>query len=183
MNILIFLKNILQLLLSPAHGWEEISSEGRDPERLSNEGMYPLFGLAAATAFVQGIYIRNAEVGALLQLALVEFMALFVAYWIGAALLDNFINRFTDSDVSSKCCRTVAIYIASTLAIIQIIENLVPVEFTVIKFLPAFAAIVLWKATAYLSIKKSEEGRYIIFALAVMIIPWMLLTTILSLFL
>lgn len=183
MNILRFLKNILQLLLSPAHGWEEISCEGRDPERLSNEGMYPLFGLAATTAFVQGLYINNSEISALLQLALIEFMALFVSYWIGTALLENYVNHFTDTDVSTKCCRTVAVYISSTLAIIQIIENLVPVEFTVIKFLPAFSAIVLWKATAYLSIKKTEEGRYILFALATMIIPWMLLTTILSLFL
>ena len=183
MAILSFLKNLLQLVLAPSNGWEEVSHDGAEPERLAADGLYPLMGLAAATVFIQGCYDKIYDVTSLLQRAMVVFMSLFISYWAGAALMDNYINRFTDTDISSKLTRTVTIYIISLLAVIQVIENLVPVEFTVIRFLPAFAAIVLWKATAYLSIRKADEGLYIIFALGVLIIPWMLINTLLSLLL
>lgn len=170
-----FLKNILQLLLAPSHGWEEVSGHGAEPDRLAADGMYPLMGLSAATVFISGCYDKTYEVGALVQRAMIQFLALYIAFWIGTALMESYINRFTDTEISTKRPRTVVVYTISLLAIIQIIENLVPVEFTVIKFLPAFAAIVLWKATAYLSISKDDEGPYIIFVLGVLIVPWILL--------
>lgn len=176
MAILGYLKNLLQLTLSPAHGWEEVSAQGAEPSRLASEGMYPLIGVASATVFISGCYCPTYEVGEMVQRAMVVFLSLFIAYWIGASLMDGYINSFTDTEVSPRRARTVTCYIISLLAVIQVIENLVPLDFAVIKFLPAFCVIVLWKATVYLSIKKNREGPYICFVIGVLILPWMLLS-------
>lgn len=178
--MLSFLKDILQLLLNPRHGWEEISVQAQEPEILAARGMYPLMGLAALSAFVQGAYWRGFDLGAVLQLAIAQFVSLMAAYFISVALFDTFASRFSKSEVSANKSRTVSLYIISLLCIIQIIENLVPVALTIVQFLPAFAAIVLWKATSYLKINPEKEGGFIVFAIGALIIPWFVIKTLLT---
>ncbi len=172
----------MQLILSPANGWEEVSYDNTEPDVLAADGMYPLMGLAACTAFIQGLYDGPYDVGVVLQRALVDFISLLVTYLMGGALLEHFINNFSTTDVSVKKCRTVAVYMTALLCLVQIVENLVPVEFTVIKFLPALAAIVLWRAKSYLTIDAEKEGLYILFSIGVIIVPWFVLTTVLGIF-
>lgn len=175
-----FLKNILQLILSPSHAWEEISYENTDAEQLAAKGMYPLFGLVGATAFLHGFYQKTFEVGVQLQEAVGQFVALLATYFIGVALFDTFVLRFSTKEVSANKSRTIAIYIVSLLAIIQVIENLVPIEIIILQFLPLFAAIVVCRATAYLAIDKKKEGGYILFAIGALIIPWFVFKTLLA---
>lgn len=174
-----FFKNLVQLILSPAHAWEEVDQENLEPETLAAQGVYPLLALVAVTSFVQGLYARTFELGAMLQLAIAEFVALLATYFIGTALIDTFGNRFASKGLSIKKVRTVVLYTVALLAVIQVIENLVPVELTVVKFLPAFAAIVLCRANAYLTIDKDKEGAYILLSIASVIIPWFILKTLL----
>ncbi len=178
--MLSFLRNIIQLILSPAHGWEEISYEGDSAERLAARGMYPLMAIVAVSEFAQGIYAKTIELGALLQSAIAQFCSLLAAYYIGVALFDVFIGRMSTSEVSANKIRTIAIYTVSLLSLIQIIENLVPIEIIILRFLPAFVAIVLWRAKAYLSISKEKEGIYILFAISALIIPWFIVKTLLT---
>ena len=178
--MLAFLKNILQLILNPKNGWEELSYEAPDPDVLCAKGMYPLMGLAALSAFVQGCYAMTFDLGALLQLAVAQFVSLMATFFIAVALFDTYISRFSREDVSSSKMRIVALFVVSMLSIIQIIENLVPVALTIVQFLPAFAAIILWQARAYLKIDMEKEGGYIVFAIGTTIIPWFVIKTILT---
>lgn len=175
-----FLKNILQLILSPLHAWEEISYEDIGPEHLAARGMYPLLGLVALSAFLHGLYQKAFEVGAQLQEAVGQFVALLATYYIGVAMFDTFVSRFSTKEVSTNKSRTIAIYIVALLAIIQIIDNVVPIEIIILQFLPLFAAIVLAKATTYLAIDKKKEGGYILFAIGALIIPWFVFKTLLA---
>jgi len=47
-----FLKYLIQLLLSPSHGWEDLETRDPDPEEMTRSGLYPLMGIAAATEFL-----------------------------------------------------------------------------------------------------------------------------------
>ena len=51
-----YLKNLLQLVLLPFRGWEDVSATLSDPERLLRDGYYPLLGIAANTEFVRLFY-------------------------------------------------------------------------------------------------------------------------------
>ncbi len=172
-----FLKNLLQLILSPEHGWEEISFDGKEPDKLASEGMYPLFAIMGATSFVQGFYEPTFDVGQQLQSAMVKFVALLVAYFAGMALMEIFVGKMSTKDVSIKNTKTVALYIISLLAVIQIVENFVPVDFTVIKVLPLFLIIVVYHSMSYLSIDTSRAAHYVLATMAALILPWFLLVT------
>ena len=47
-----FLKYIIQLILSPAKGWDDVENANPLPERLFLSGMVPLLLVAALTEFV-----------------------------------------------------------------------------------------------------------------------------------
>jgi len=179
--MLSFLKNMLQLLLSPANGWEEVSYDNTDPKVLASHGLYPLMAIASACAFVEGVYETSYDVALVIQHAMIDFISLLVAYLAGAALMESFVDHFTTKDISARKSQTVAVYTVSVLCVVQIIDNLVPFSFALIKFLPAFAAIVLWRATAYLSVDKDKEGLYIVFSIGVMILPWIVISSLLDL--
>ena len=42
-----YLKNILQLILSPTKGWEDISAAVENPDTVAAKGYYPLLAVEA----------------------------------------------------------------------------------------------------------------------------------------
>ena len=51
-----FIKHLLQLIISPVNGWEDISHKGTDAKRLATEGLYPLLGITAISTFIRFFY-------------------------------------------------------------------------------------------------------------------------------
>ena len=54
-----YLKYLVQLLLSPARGWEDISAKSPDPEEMTRKGLYPLIGIAAVSEFCAFFYLKG----------------------------------------------------------------------------------------------------------------------------
>lgn len=182
--MLLYLRNLLQLLLSPSHGWEDIADEEASVDETLYGCFYPLIGFASLTAFVQGAYEIHFDLGQVLQRALVCFVALMASYYIGAALTEQFGVHFTlHGKLPVVRAKLLALYTVSLLGIIQIIQNLVPVDFSVIHFLPLFTAIVLWGAQQFLDIDPKRQGGYIVFAIGVLIVPWFLIWGLLTILL
>ena len=176
-----FLKNILQLILSPTNGWEEISHDGESIERLLAEGLYPLIGLASLTVFVQGFYSMTFELTTLLQEALAVFIVLFIAFFLGRVLMEGYLPRFTDTEPGSRQAGTLAVYTTAMLALIQTVSNCTPVELPLLVFLPLLVAIVIWGARTWLDIKPEKEGEYMMFAIAVLLLPTIILNFLINL--
>ena len=74
-----FLKYLVQLLLSPTHGWEDIEKRNPDPEELMRSGLYPLMGIAAATEFLAFFYQRHVELATVLIRSVADFGSYFVS--------------------------------------------------------------------------------------------------------
>jgi hypothetical protein len=171
----------LQLILSPENGWEEISHDGESIERLTAEGLYPLFGLAAITVFIQGLYVRTFQLVPTLQKAMAVFIVLFIAFFIGKALMEAYLARFTDGEPGNRQAATFTVYIMALLAMIQILTNCVPVEVPLLLFLPAFVAPVIWKAKNWLDILPRLEGSFMMFAIGVLLMPTICLNCLMNL--
>jgi hypothetical protein len=180
-NVFRFLKNILQLILSPVHGWEEISYDGAQVDKLTAEGLYPLMGLAAATAFVQGFYDVEFSLMRLIQTALAIFIVLFISFWFGRSMMETFLEKYTEKEPGTLVGGTVAVYTSALLCLIQIFNNFMPVELPILMLLPTFIIIIIWNADQYLSIAKDMRGQFLGFATLVLIAPSIALNYILSL--
>lgn len=51
-----FLTCLIQLIISPAKGWEDIAAVGEEPRKICSDGFYPLLGLTACSVFTRRLY-------------------------------------------------------------------------------------------------------------------------------
>lgn len=175
-----FLKNILQLILSPGNAWEDLGKEKVEPEVLLSKGLLPLLGIMGLTQFLSLLYHPDTSFGRVLTSALASVGAYFVTIYIGKLIfeltLPGMIERF-----SSRKAFTTVIYGVALMAVIQIIDNCLPWKSVVLSLLPLYAVLVLYRAHQYLGIRQGSELRYLgIAALALVLVP-ILISTILVL--
>lgn len=184
MSLLFFLKNILQLILAPSNGWEDIQREEQPVETVTSRGLYPLMAIMLLTVFVRPLYsIEKFELVSMLQIALVQFVALFVALYGSRTIMEHYLPVYNATGQSDPVAvGNVAVYGTGLMTVIQIVENLIPIELTVIQMLPAFAAICVWKAAPYLDIERNRETKFMLICVASLILPVILINVLMSMF-
>lgn len=167
-----YLKNLLQLVLLPFRGWEDVSATLSDPERLLRDGYYPLLGIAAITEFVRLFYHGHGGFLTVLELAIALFGSFFVAFFIARIILNHYLEPFIDGEINQTKVATFIIYGLGLLLFIEILENLLPTDLTLVKFLPLFVALILYNGSTYLSVKQGSELRFLaIVTLGVIVVP------------
>ncbi len=172
-----FLKYLFQLILSPSRGWEDLSHDGPDPETLLQKGYYPLTGLAAATQFLKLIYNYDATISSVLRMAIIIFCTFFVAAFIGKALLEFFIPRLIDGEMSVKRTATLNVMPLGALVLIVIIASCVPGNLIISFFavLPVYSVLIFYKAAKYMAIKPECESKFLCLGLStILLVPFFL---------
>lgn len=167
-----YLKNLLQLVLLPFRGWEDVSANLSEPERLLREGYYPLLVIAALTEFVRLFYHGHGGFMTVLELAIALFGSFFVAFFIAKIILNHYLEPFVDGEINPIKIATFIIYGLGLLLLIEIIENLLPTDLTLVKFLPLFVALILYNGSTYLSIRQGTELRFLcVVTLGIIVVP------------
>lgn len=171
--MLSFLKNILQIILSPINGWRDIASAESPIEVITSRGLYPLMAIMLLSVFIRPIYsLFQFDLVVLLQTALIQFVAIFAALFAGKTLMANLLPKYNITGAEdSYACDTVAVYTIGIITIIQIFENMLPVELTIMQFLPILVIIPLWKSAEYLEVEKEHESMFMSAAAASLILP------------
>ncbi len=170
-----FLKNILQLVLSPANGWEDISHSGDEPSKLLSNGYYPLIVIASLTTFVAFFLNSDVEFAATLQEAIAVFVEYFVAYFLAINILPLLLSSCVDGAVNERKTATFIIYSLSLLALITIIQNAIAIEIAVTMFLPLIMPVVMWKGARYLAVNNEKMGNFIVFSILIVFLPPLLM--------
>lgn len=179
-----FLKNLFQLAIGPQHGWEDIALEDKDPEKLTADGLYPLLGVVAISSFCQMIYHHDMGLVYPLERAIIIFSVYFVTLMLAQNLVPSMLDKCVESgEVDLQRTSTFIIYSLGLMAIVSMIENLVPLELSLVQFLPVLVALVMWKSARYLKIMPSQNGRFIFVAIVFVLLPPILLNMLLSMIL
>lgn len=167
-----YLKNLVQLVLSPAKGWEDVSASIPDPEKLMKDAYIPLLITAALSEFVRLFYHNSGGFMTVLELAIALFGSFFISYFISRVVLLRYIDELVVGEVNEVKVNTFVLYGLGLLVVIEIIENLLPTSLTLVKFLPLFVALILYRATAYLDVKSGMELKFLCLGgLAVIVVP------------
>lgn len=167
-----FLKNLIQLILAPTKGWEDVSAAMTSPERLMRDAFFPLLGTAALSEFVRLFYHNNGGFLTVFELAIALFGSYFVSFFICRIILSKYLSNIVEGEVNPIKLSTFIVYGLGLLLIIEIIENVLPTELTLVKFLPLFVALILYRATAYMAVKAGSELKFLLVtALAVIVVP------------
>ncbi len=171
--MLLYIKHLFQLIISPGRGWEDIGHADSDPRRLLLNGLLPWLAVVALTSFCRGLYTQTFDYSAINAIiyALVIFVSYFLAYFIAPMAMSFFIDSFTSASDIERRLSTVVAYSTGLLAMIAALENSMPSSLTLMHFLPIYVAIIIWKATPYLEIKTESTGAFMILAILSIIAP------------
>lgn len=182
MSFLRFLKNLLQLFLSPKHAWDDIDREQTPVNIAIERGLYPLMAIMLLTVFIHPIYgLGNSDLTSLLQKALAQFVALFIGLYGGRTIMEHFLSHYNYTGENDPIAvGNVATYGTGLMTVLQIAENLIPVQLTITNLLPAFAAVCIWKADKYLDIDQRYEIKYMLICILSLIAPVVLINLLMS---
>ncbi len=156
-----FLRQIMQLLISPSKGWEDVSATGMTTMEITRKGFYPLLAVLAITFLIRLAYndLGYTLIDAL-QYAIIGFTSYFVTQFIAGYFFSIFIPSIGGNANSENKNTTYITFCLATLALINIVDNVIPVDFVLIKVLPVYVALIMFKATVYLDIRPNKIGQF-----------------------
>lgn len=173
-----YLKYLVQLILSPSNGWEDIRTANPDPAQLQKKGLYPLIALAALTEFCVFFYNKDVSVAGVIIRALVDFGAYFISLYVAGLILDIYLPRmFEQSDSAGNGNRQALLIVFSIglMVLIQIVANCLQANLTFMKFVPLYVVLIIYKAARFMNIKSSYDLRFMCVAsVALVVVPALL---------
>lgn len=169
--MLLYLKSLLQLVLAPKEGWEDIAIDDREPSSLMAAGFFPILILASATVFMSMVYHMSVEISVLIQRAVVMLMKYVVTYFIGLWTFGALLPRYTVEEPDERHIQTFLSYSVSLMAIVSILANCLPMELPVIKFLPLYVLLIMFRGATYLDIRPGCHVSFVIMAFCSVMLP------------
>lgn len=166
-----YIRDMIQLILSPVKGWEDISFDGYDSRDLLVKGFIPLIAVTSLSVFMKLIYVADASAVVLLQQAIICFLKYFASYFLANFVFTLYLPLYVDGDFSLKKCCTFIIYGLSLLAFVNLLQNCVPVDLAVLYIMPIYALYILWRGIRYLSVSFNGVGYFLIMTICAVIFP------------
>lgn len=174
-----YLRHLIELLLSPTKGWEDLSASQADVAVTTRRGFYPLLIVSALTEFCGLFYNKGLGVGEVCIRALIDFGAYFVSLYAARMLFGFYENRAMVSGEASqpdsgesKRVDLLILMALGEMLLIQIAGNIVQAEVTVFKFLPIYVVLILCKALKFLNVPAAKAGAFIVLStVATVIVP------------
>lgn len=170
--MLTFLKYLIQLILSPSSGWEDIEKDNPSADTLARKGLYPLLGVTALTELFAFIYQRHTSIVEVLVRMLADFGAYFVGIFIARLIFELYLGRICDDEPDRRRVAVLTVCGIGLMVLVQLLCNCLPWNLVLLKFLPVYVILVMYKSMAYAGVRKSEALRYVgLSAVAIVIVP------------
>lgn len=170
--MLLFIRHLLQLLLSPSRGWEDISAAAQTYDVIQRAGFYPWLGIVALSNFLQLFYSPTLTFFECLLGAITTAGGLFISLYLGRLFLDFTLPEHVDTKLNITKINTFTIYMVAMMGIYTIISNAMPANLTFLYFLPLLSVVIIFRATTYLGISGDRIAVFICLAsVATIVVP------------
>lgn len=155
-----YLKCLLQLMLSPGKGWEDISYEGRDPRGVVNRGYLSLLVVVALSSLLALLYDHQMSTAAAFIHVPLTFLRYFVSYYIAMFIFGMTLADYVSGgEFNYTRTATYTAYLLGLVAVVTLLENMLPMDVGVLHFLPIYIAIIAWKGAGYMAVKKTARAH------------------------
>jgi len=164
----LFIKHLIQLIIAPHTGWEDIKKTDRQTNVWLTKGFYPLLGLTAASCFMALFYHTETTLGECIQNALAIYISYFTSYFIAGLVFSWLLDRIATLPDSSEQTRAeaisrfniVSLFTLSLMALLTLIENLLPFDITVTKFIFIYVLFILYRGADFAGVPNEKAGIY-----------------------
>lgn len=164
------IKNILLVIVSPRVGWDSINQTGTHSSKVLAKAYFPLLGILALSAFVPMIYDSTLEVKSQFTSAVIQCAAFFFDYYIASYLLSGFYPEIVKTEAGMSRLNSFILHILIYLMLLNIISNLLPIDFTPVLFLMVYAIWMAKQGTDFLGLKQEKVLKFVLIASALMLL-------------
>lgn len=179
-----YLQQMLQLVLSPSRGWEDVASHPVSGREAMNRGLLPLAVAAGLSVICRAFYEVRPEFSHLIPAALVVFIQYMLTYYLALAVLSSVLPRMIEpgAEVNEQRLSLFVCYPLGMMCVIGMLENLLPGTLTLIQFLPLYVAVVMFLGRDYLGVRRDVVGGFIGVTILSVIVPVFLIGWLLAKF-
>lgn len=171
--MLLYLQQMLQLLLAPSKGWEDVAAGPMSAHGALRRGLLPLAAVAGLTVLCRGLYLFQPQWSRLAAEAVIVFLQYFLTYFLALLIMLAFLPRLTASDAPADEHR-VSLFVSMAtgmMAVIAILGNLLPRGVTLLEFLPLLVVVVMYRGREFLGVRADVQGRFVCLGIVSVILP------------
>jgi len=168
----LYIRQLIQLVLSPARGWEDISAAAQTPAEVQRRGYCPWLAVTALSELVPLLYRPGLTLWAALEAAIAVAGAMFVSVYLARVILDITLRGHVDGEVSPSRTGVFVLYTVGLVCLYRVVANLLPAALTLVHFLPLLSVPAIFKAARYVGVRSDSEMAFVgLSAIAVIVLP------------
>ena len=147
----------VNLIINPLRGWKKIKNIAIPAEQTASQLYYPLLAIAAVSCFCQMIWKSDCTISEELQRALVVFMTFFVSYFVILFMGRTLLPRCAREKITEVYGRNYLLNCLSTLVIVVILLEVLPVIGALLVFLPIYTVYLAIRGVRFLRLPDNES--------------------------
>ncbi len=176
----LFVKQLIQLVLAPSRGWEDVSEARVQVDELRRKGYYPFIAVTGLSEFMRMIYDHELGFWSVLLSAIAIVGVMFVSLYLARLFLDMTLSKFMSGSLNVVKVDVFVTYMMGINCLFCIFMNLMPASMTFLVFLPLISLIIIFKSAAYMSVKADSQLNFLGLASVALIVLPIALTALLS---
>lgn len=170
-----YLKYIIQIILSPSNGWEDVDENMPSTGEMFRKGFLPLMIISALTEFFGLLYNKGYTFDVLLIKAIIDFGSYLIAFYIGRMVFDVYIVRLVSKvEIGTSRVRGLQVLLLGlgVMLLMQIVYNCFQADITILKFLPMYTILIIYKASDFMRINSHDYFLFTLIAsLSIVVLP------------
>lgn len=156
----LYIRQLLQLLIGPTRGWEDISSAVRTHDEIFKRGFAPWILIAGCAHFLKLLYDIDITFVRALQDAIVTSGGLFISNIVCRLFLEIGISKNIDNKANTEKIAIITDYMIGLVGLYNIVRCAVPAEITPLYFMPLLSVFVIYNSTKFLGVKEDMVLSY-----------------------
>lgn len=164
-----YAKNLIQLIFSPDHGWEDIATSS-SPSR-AFKLMTVLLIVAAVSPLCRLLYVNHTSTLLICQSTVIIFAAFWATFFIGEFVLGLFLPQISDLENTRDRIRSFCAYITGLLSLQVILESVLPIPVAILQLWPIYVVVIIWRAMSFLKVTEAHTGMFFLITIPALILP------------
>lgn len=163
------IKNIILIIIAPRVGWDDVNRSSVTTLRLLSCAFIPLLIILAVSEFIPLFYDTTISLFETLLKSILVVSSYFITYYITSFLISGFYPELAKTNAGVERVNDFTLYCIMYLIFLNIIANVLPIDFTPIYFLMLYLPWIAYRGTEYLGVKKEKLPVFVAFSSLLML--------------
>ena len=151
-------------------GWERVNSSAHTSKDVFFKAFLPMLIILALTAFVPMCFDHTLNTHTVLIHAITQASVFFILYFLTSYVLGEMFRETVKTKAGDERVNIYVLYNLMYLMLLNIISNLMPIDFTPVLFMMLYVLWIAVKGVPFIEVKEGKETKFVVIAVAMMLL-------------